>query len=406
MSGSPSQSPIYLDYLATTPICEEASQAMIHLLNKQTQPEGCWGNAGSEHHVYGRLAKQKLESAREKVARMLNASSPKEIYFESGSTETINHAIKGVLQKASPNRTHVVLSSIEHPAVAETVSQATAAVKGSYTVVEPNSQGVVEASAVAQACRKGETAIVTVMLVNNELGSVMNWPAISKAVKAVDPNIILHCDASQGVGKIPVDVRAMGVDLLTVAGHKFYAPKGIGALYIRDGVEVSSLIHGAGHESGRRAGTENMLLAVALGEACEAAANKCLKSLDRTRSLREKLFRLISDALAEGSVIRNGPEDDSQRLPGALSISFTGGLYGSEIARLAGEAGVAFSAGAACHSGQKAKPSKVLKAVGMDDVSALGTIRLSIGRYTTEAVSLCHLTIRTAILTSRYSLGN
>jgi cysteine desulfurase len=322
--------PIYLDYLATTPICKEASAAMVQLLSEDISPEGCWGNPGSTHHVYGKVAKQRLEDARNKVATLLNCESS-EICFESGSTETINHAIKGILQGNS--RKHIVLSEIEHPAVYET---AQVAADGNVTVVSPNHYGIVEPQMVADACRPGETALVTIMLVNNEVGSVMDWRAISRAVKAVDPEIILHCDASQAVGKIEVDVKELNIDLLTVAGHKFYAPKGVGALYIRKGVDIKPLINGAGHESGNRAGTENILLATALAAACEAAQKECLTKIEDTRAFRETLFKSIREHVAPISVLRNGPVAESQRLPGALSISFPG-MMGSDIAAKAGE---------------------------------------------------------------------
>ena len=373
--------PIYLDYLATTPVCKEASDSMVRLLHCQYSPEGCWGNPGSHQHVFGRQAKLALEEARQKVAIILNCKSS-EVCFESGSTESINHAIRGVLKVSPSTKQHVVLSEIEHPAVMETVIDIA---HTNYSLVAPNEYGVIEPSSVAKACIKGQTALVTIMMVNNEIGSINDMAAIVKAVKDIDEDIIVHCDASQAVGKIPVDVKAFGVDLLTVAGHKFYAPKGIGALYVKEGVSIQSLVTGAGHETGRRAGTENVLLAVALGEACQAAMNQCLKNMESIRQLRELLYDNICSGFDLGQVHRNGSPKESERLPGALSISFAGGIRGSDIASQGGLRGVAFSAGAACHSGH-VRPSKVLKAIGMDDVSAISTIRLSIGRYTTREV--------------------
>jgi cysteine desulfurase len=375
--------PIYLDYLATTPICPEATEVMIDMLQNQSNPEGCWGNAGSDQHIFGRKAKASLEKARKQVADLLNCV-PAEICFESGSTETINHALRGALMiRASSGRNHVVLSEIEHPAVMATVLNVA---KDSHTLVRPDCLGVVRAVDIAAACIKGKTALVTIMLANNEIGSVMNLREITQAVKAIDDAIFVHSDASQAVGKIVVDVKAMGVDFLTLAGHKLYAPKGIGALYIRSGILLPSIITGAGHESGRRAGTENVLLAAALGAACASAMETCLTRADNTRELRDQLFELIAST---NYIQRNGSDRESERLPGALSVRFGSGIRGFDVASKAGELGLAFSAGAACHTGE-VKASKVLKAIGLSDDEAIGTVRLSIGRFTTAEVRNAH----------------
>lgn len=373
--------PIYLDYLATTPLCDEASEAMIAMLNNQHSPEGAWGNPGSLHHVYGQHAKAKLDWARNTIAGLINANSPEEICFESGSTESINHAIRGLFPHQT--RTHIVTSKIEHPAVMETVL----ACSTEYTLVEPNEFGIVSPEEISQACVPQRTRLVTIMLVNNEVGSVMDIKEICRRVKLVDSDILIHCDASQGVGKVVVDVQEMGVDMLTIAGHKLYGPKGIGALWIREGLAVNSLLAGAGHESKRRAGTENVLLCVGLAEA--------MRAWDLTRTaelvrLREILFEEISSGLPSGSVKRNGPTSEAQRIPHALSLSFHSSnkslLRGSEIAaRCWSKHQIAFSAGAACHSSVASiPPSRVLKAMRLDDDLARSTIRLSVGRYTTE----------------------
>ncbi|KAH9255137.1 hypothetical protein BASA81_006896 [Batrachochytrium salamandrivorans] len=367
----------YLDYLATTPVCDEASLVMISMLSDQRSPKGAWGNPGSSHHQFGQIAKLRLEEARAEVGAAVGANSPEEICFESGSTESINHAIRGLFPH--PTRGHVVTSEVEHPAVMETVR----GLGVEFTLVPPNPTGVVPPERVAAACIRGKTRLVSIMLVNNEVGSVMDWREIARLVKLVDEDILLHCDASQAVGKIPVDVQRLGADLLTIAGHKLYGPKGVGATWIRPEVQLNPLLCGAGHELGRRPGTENVLLCVGLAEAIK---HTDLAMAGELGKLRDLLFKELAARLPPGTVVRNGPALESERIPHCLSVSFTGKVLGSDIAaRCWLEHRVAFSAGAACHSGKRAAPSRVLKAMRMDDALALSTIRLSVGRYTTTS---------------------
>lgn len=366
---------IYLDYLATTPVCDEASLAMISLLSDQRSPQGAWGNPGSSHHQFGQVAKRRLEQARAEVGAAIGASSPEEICFESGSTESINHSIRGLFPH--PTRHHIVTSEVEHPAVMETVR----GLGLEFTLVPPNREGVVLPDQVAAACVRGKTRLVSIMLVNNEVGSVMDWREIARLVRLVDEDIVLHCDASQAVGKIPLDVQQLGADLLTIAGHKLYGPKGVGATWIRSEVQLLPLLCGAGHEQGRRPGTENVLLCVGLAEAIKHTDLALAGELGR---LRDLLFTELVAGLPPGAVVRNGPALESERIPHCLSVSFTGGALGSDVAaRCWSEHRVAFSAGAACHSGARASPSRVLKAMRMDDALALSTIRLAVGRHTT-----------------------
>jgi cysteine desulfurase len=367
---------IYLDYLATTPLCGEAIEEMQQLLARGRAPEACWGNPASAH-AFGVPAYAKLEEARLKIASMI-ACRPDEVTFESGSTESINHCIRGALA-ANPARKHMVTSTAEHPAVKQTVLSLGGEVH--VTWVKVDAQGLVSPRAVAEAVIPGETCLVSVMLANNETGAVNHLAEVCRLVKARDSGVLVHTDASQAVGKIWVDVDVLGVDLLTIAAHKLYGPKGIGATFVRTGVQVKSINFGGGQEHGRRAGTENVLLAAAFGCACDAATKACLGSMQSTAALREDLRARLQATVAG---VANGPAGDADRLPGALSISIEG-VMGYALAQMAADKGLCFSAGAACHAQAAPKPSAVLMAMdGMTEARALSTIRLSIGRYTTK----------------------
>jgi len=354
---------IYLDYNATTPLDPRVADAMRPYLERG------WGNPSSSHRE-GREAKTALEAARERVAACLGATSD-EIVLTSGGSESDNHAIVGVVEARGGG--HVVTSAVEHPAVLEPLRALEAHGRIRLTVVGVDPTGRVDPDEVEAALR-ADTVLVTVMLANNEVGTLQPVASLADAVHA--RGALLHTDAAQAVGKVPVDVGALGVDLLTVAGHKLYGPKGVGALFVRSGAELAPLIRGAGHERGRRAGTENVLGAVGLGAACELAAAEVRSEGPRLADLRDRLRRRLAESVP--GIVEHGHPDE--RLPNTLSVACPGVDAGRLMARLADR--VAVSAGAACHA-EGVDVSHVLSAMGVPVEVALGTVRFSVGRFTT-----------------------
>jgi cysteine desulfurase len=358
--------PIYLDYNGTTPHDPEVIAAMRPFLETE------FGNPSSSHW-YGIKPRQAVEAARRQVAGLLNCR-PAEVFFTSGGTESNNHAICGVARRLREKGRHIITSTVEHPAVLAVCRYLEAdGFETSYVPV--GADGLVDPAAVERAVRP-ETVLITVMHANNEVGTVQPVAAIGRIAR--EHGIVLHTDAAQSVGKIPVDVQQLGVDLLSVAGHKLYAPKGVGALYVRPPLVPGKLMHGAGQEMGWRAGTENVLEIVGLGKACEIARRDLVENATRMKFLRDRLHEGLLGALA--GVRLNGHLDE--RLPNTLSLSFKG----LEASRLLEEIGleVAASAGAACHS-DTVEISHVLRAMGVALEWAKGTVRFSLGRMTTEA---------------------
>jgi len=352
---------IYLDYNATTPIDPAVLDAMLPYLREH------FGNPSSGHAI-GRTAREAVDRARVQVAALLGAA-PTEIVFTSGGSEANTMAVLGSVHGGRGR--HVVTSAVEHPAILEPCR----VLEGegcAITRVAVDEQGRVDPADVTAAVRD-DTALVTVMLANNEVGTLQPVADIAASV-----NARVHTDAAQAVGKVPVDVHALGVDLLTVAGHKLYAPKGVGALYVREGLELPALIHGAAHEGGRRAGTENVAGLVGLGAACALAAAHLEEEVARERTLRERLWTTLSEALPD--TWRHGDPDAC--LPNTLSVAFPGVLAGEVLASLGDQ--VAASAGAACHA-EGVTISTVLEAMRVPHDLALGTVRLSLGRPTTAA---------------------
>lgn len=353
---------IYLDYNATTPVAPDVLEAMLPFLR-----DG-YGNPSSAHSP-GRRAHQAIEAARSQVATLIGAS-PDEILFTSGGTESSNLAIRGVLL-AQPERRHVVTSAFEHPATAETCRllerQGTR-----VTRVAVGRDGRVRPEDVARALDDGP-ALVTIMHANNEIGTIQPIAQISRTARLKDA--LVHTDAAQTLGKIPVDVDALGVDLLTIAGHKLYAPKGIGALYVRRGTALQGLLTGAGHERGLRPGTENVAGIVALGKACEIAGRDLVAEQMKLRGLREHLLANLRKNV-DGLVLHGHP---TERLPNTLFVSFPG-VHGQRLLDAVPE--IAASTGSACHSGSDA-PCASLVAAGLDAAQAVGPVRLSLGRNTT-----------------------
>jgi len=353
---------IYLDFNSSTPIAPEVAETMKPFLSQH------FGNPSSLHWA-GIPAKEAIEHARRQMADLLRCS-PGEIVFTSGGSEANNYAIKGVFFALREKGSHILTTQIEHPAV---ISPCRFLEKlgGEVTFVPVDRYGRVDPAEIQQAITP-KTILISVMHANNEVGTIQPLEEISKIAKA--KGIVLHTDAAQSVGKIVTEVDALGVDLLSVAGHKLYAPKGIGVLYIRRGTPVEPLIHGAGHESGRRAGTENALLIVGLGKACEIA--KRYLSDDKIRNLRDHFWDLLQKNFGEAVVLNGHPR---HRLPNTLNVSFVGKTGGEILSRMDG---VAASTGAACHSGS-VELSPVLKAMGISNEVGMGAIRFSLGRTST-----------------------
>ncbi len=358
--------PIYLDYNATTPHDPEVIAAMRPFFEEE------FGNPSSSHY-YGSRPKQAVNRAREQIALLLNCR-PDEIIFTSGGTESNNFAIKGCAGTFCHKGNHIITSRIEHPAVLE-VCRFLETIGYEITILPVDEFGLVNAADVAAAIKKG-TILISIMHANNEVGTVEPIAEIAKLAKKYD--IAFHTDAAQSVGKIPVDVNRLGVDLLSIAGHKVYAPKGVGALYIRPGLAPTKLMHGAGQEMAVRAGTENVLEIVGLGMACEIAARDLNKNMTHLQSMRDRLYEGIKKRC--GQVKLNG--HPQKRLPNTLSISFLG-LEANRILDAIGTE-VAASAGAACHS-DTVQISDVLKAMNVPLEWAKGTLRLTTGRMTTAA---------------------
>lgn len=354
---------IYLDYNATTPVDPRVAAAMEPFLL------GCYGNPSSGHRL-GREARAAVDRSRSQVARCLGCD-PEEVVFTSGGSESNNTAICGVV--AAGRGGHVITSAVEHPAVLEVVRALEKEGRVSTTVVGVDHRGRVDPFDIERALRP-DTVLVTLMLANNEVGTLQPVAEIAEICRTRE--VLVHTDAAQAVGKVPVDLARLGVDLLTVAGHKLYAPKGVGALFIRRGVTIDPLIRGAGHETGRRAGTENLLGMVGLGTACELVAADLDEEIPRLSNLRNRLENQLLERLPGASV--NG--DPEHRLPNTLSIALPGIDAHQLLADLADS--VAASAGAACHADSVAV-SHVLAAMGVDRATALSTVRFSVGRFTT-----------------------
>ncbi len=356
---------IYLDYNATTPIDPQVAQAMERYIHED------FGNPSSSYDL-GKKSREALEEAREKVAKLLHCN-PHEIVFTSGGTESNNTVIKGIANTLKTKGNHIITTSIEHPSVINPclflMNQGC-----DISFVPVDKYGMVDPDDVKEAINK-KTVLISVMHANNETGAIQPIDDIVHVAR--EAGVYFHTDAAQSVGKITCDVKALGVDFLTVAGHKCYAPKGVGALYIRDGAALEPLLHGGGQEKGLRAGTENVIMIVGLGAACDLVRNFVEKDTDRIRYLRDKLYELLNEGL-DGVILNGHP---LERLPNTLNLSFLD-VIGSEL--LEGLPEICASTGAACHSRQ-ATISHVLSAMGVPTHVATGAIRLTLGRNTTES---------------------
>ena len=355
---------IYLDYNASTPIAPAVAASMRPFLDED------FGNPSSGHWA-SISAKGALERARAQVATLLG-SAPEEIVFTSGGSEANNLAIKGTFFALRDKGDHIVTTAVEHPAVLGPC-RFLERLGATITYVPVDSTGRVDPEDVRRAITP-RTILISVMHANNEVGTIQ--PIEEIGVIANEHGIRFHTDAAQSVGKIPTRVGDLGVDLLTIAGHKLYAPKGVGALYVRNGVDLEPLMHGAGHESGRRAGTESALLTVGLGAACELVQDLAL--MERVRALRDRFWHALQDRFGDRVVLNGHPE---RRLPNTLNVSFVG-VIGTDV--LASLDGVAASTGSACHAG-RVELSPVLTAMGVSEKVGMGAVRFSLGRQTTVA---------------------
>ena len=357
---------IYMDHAATTPLAPEVLETMIPYFSQR------YGNPSSLHS-FGREARAAVEEARSEVASLLKAE-PSEIYFTSGGTESDNLALKGIARKNKKKGRHIITSSIEHPAVLE-VCKALTREGFEVTYLPVTREGLVEVGAVEEAVRK-DTILISVMHANNEIGTIQPLEEIGRL--AGEKEIYFHTDGVQTAGKIPVDVKALGVDAFSLSGHKLYGPKGVGALYVRKGVRVESIQQGGGHERGMRSGTENVPGIVGLGKAARIAKGNMAEESERMRSLRDRMSGWVQKEI-EDSWLNGHPV---KRLPSNLNFGFRY-IEGESLLLYLDAKGVAASTGSACSS-KKLAASHVLSAIGLEPVESHGSLRITLGMENTE----------------------
>jgi len=360
--------PIYMDYAATTPVDPRVAQKMMHYLTV----EGEFGNPASRSHAFGWHAEEAVETARKHVADLINAS-PKEIIWTSGATESDNLAIKGAAHFYNKKGKHIITSKTEHKAVLDTCRQLER--EGfEVTYLDPEPTGLIDLAKLEAAIRD-DTILVSIMHVNNEIGIIQDVAAIGELTRS--KGIIFHVDGAQSAGKVPIDMEAMKIDLMSFSAHKVYGPKGIGALYVRrkPRVRIEAQMHGGGHERGMRSGTLPVHQIVGMGEAFRIAKEQMEEDNKRIKTLRDKLYNSLQDI---EEVYLNG--DMEHQVPNILNVSFNFVEGESLIMALKG---IAVSSGSACTS-SSLEPSYVLRALGRNDELAHSSIRFSIGRFTTE----------------------
>ncbi|MCH2099558.1 MAG: aminotransferase class V-fold PLP-dependent enzyme [Pseudomonadales bacterium] len=366
----PERLPVYLDYAATTPVDPRVAERVTAHLT----PDGVFGNPASRSHIFGWDAEEAVEQARVEVASLL-ACDPREVVWTSGATESDNLAIQGVALAAEARGRHLVTCTIEHKAVIDTCRWLEG--RGwEVSWLEPGTDGRVAPEQVAAVLRD-DTVLVSLMLVNNELGVITDIAGIAELLK--DHQALLHVDAAQALGKIPVSPSALGVDLMAFSGHKLYAPKGIGVLYVRNAPEVTvqALMHGGGHERGFRSGTLPTHQIVGMGAACAVAEAELAEEGPRIARLRDRFLDGVSNL---GGIHLNGHAQ--ARIPGIVNLAFEG--VDGEALLMALAPDIACSSGSACNSAF-VEPSFVLRGIGLDDTLAQASLRFSFGRFTTEA---------------------
>jgi len=360
--------PIYMDNHATTQVDPRVLGAMLPYFTEN------FGNAASRNHEFGWKAEEAVETARGQIARLIHAS-PREIIFTSGATESINLALKGMVEAHRAQGTHIVTQASEHKAVLDTAKRLEQS-GCQVTYLPIDKDGLIDLENLRRAITS-KTILISIMHANNEIGAIQPIEEIGKIAK--ERKVYFHVDAAQSVGKIPVDVEAFGIDLLSISGHKLYGPKGVGALYVRrkdPRVEISALIEGGGHERGLRSGTLNVPGIVGLGKACDICQKEMTEESERLRRLRDRLKDAITNRLDD--TFLNGSMQ--ARLPNNLNLSFAG-VEGDAL--LMGINDVAVSSGSACTSATR-EPSHVLRALGISEELAHSSIRFGLGRFNTE----------------------
>ena len=359
---------IYLDYAATTPLDPRVLEAMMPYMTEH------FGNPNSIHS-FGREARRAIDEAREKIAQLLNCQ-PSEIVFTSGGTESDNLALRGVAEAYRHKGNHIVTTAIEHHAVLRTC-KALEDMGFFVTYLPVDEHGLVSPEQVAEAVSE-RTILISVMHANNEIGTIEPITEIVRVVKEKRPDTIVHTDAVQTVGHIPVDIQELGVDLLSFSAHKFYGPKGIGGLFVRKGVRLVPQITGGGQERNRRSGTENVAAIVGMAKALELAVEEMPTELPRLQALRDELITGVLSRIPETRL--NG--HPTLRLPHNANFSFRG-IEGEALLLQLDLNGIAASSGSACSSGSL-EPSHVLLALGLDYELAIGSLRITLGRFTTR----------------------
>ncbi|MBX3025433.1 IscS subfamily cysteine desulfurase [bacterium] len=361
---------VYLDNHATTPVDPRVLEAMLPYFGER------FGNAASRSHRFGWQAEEAVETARGEIAALINAA-PRDVVFTSGATESDNLAIKGVVEFHADRGDHVITAATEHKAVLDTCRALERVGRTRVTVLPVDRFGQVDPDDVRRALTP-RTVLISIMHGNNEIGTLHPIAAIGRIAK--EAGVLFHCDAAQSLGKVPLDVEAMGVDLLAVTAHKLYGPKGVGALWVRGRsprVRIAPQMHGGGHERGMRSGTLNVPGIVGFGRACAVAAPTLAEESARVAALRDRLHRGLASRLEE-LTLNGHPEE---RLPGNLNLGIAG-IEGDSL--MAALPDVAVSSGSACTSATL-EPSPVLRAIGLDDDAAHASIRFGVGRFTTEA---------------------
>jgi cysteine desulfurase len=362
-----SQKPIYLDYNATTPISKQVAEAMLPFLYEH------YGNPSSSY-LHGIQARQAVDQARQQVAEAINAQAH-EIIFTSGGTESNNLALRGYALAHQDVGRHIITSVIEHPAILA-VCRYLETIGFHVTYLPVDQYGCVNPSDLERAIRP-KTILVSIMHANNEVGTVQPLGELVRITHTA--GAVFHTDAAQSMGKIPVNIQDLGVDLLSIAGHKLYAPKGVGALFIRQGVKLENILFGADQEYGLRPGTENVMQIVGLGRAAQQAAENLQNNMEHFLTLRDQLYHGLENALSVQNIRLNGHPED--RLPNTLNVSFKGIKANALLALI--RSSIAASAGAACHSGD-VSISNVITAMKVPMEWAKGTVRFSVGRMTTR----------------------
>mgnify|MGYP006070194477 FL=1 len=356
----------YFDNAATTKVKKEVLEAMLPYLNEQ------YGNPSSLYSL-GRKAKTGIEKARKNVANLINCN-PNEIYFTSSGTESHNTIIKQIAKKYKKNKKHIITSKIEHPAVLHTC-QVLEKEGFAVSYINVNKEGIIDLEELKRSIRN-DTFLITIMSANNEIGTIQPIETIAKIAKI--HNIIFHTDAVQACGNMPIDVKKMGIDALSLSGHKINAPKGVGALYVKNGIEFDKFMDGGHQERNKRGGTENVASIVGLGEACLIAKNNLEPHIKHLQELRDYYIKQVEEKIQ--FVKLNGAK--SKRLPGNANFSFEF-IDGSALLFKLDEKGICASSGSACTSGSS-EPSHVLKAIGLPDNLSKGALRVSFGEENTK----------------------